>query len=1045
MYINEPTDTTSISSNWIYSIVEDENSNLWIATKKGVSKFDRKTEQFSKILFSENENLIAYGLFVSKSNNILINASPSLFIHNPQTNQTKQFTNTFAKDPSIKDYHIPVIEDSQGLIWLASTNNLSYFNPKTEKFTYFYANITNTDSISNSNILSIFEDSNKNIWIGTENGLNKYSKENRKFTKYFNQTDKNSLSNNSIYSIIEDKIGNIWLGTQNGLNKMNFSKNDNVFFSNYTTENSEINHDIVYATCLDKSDNLWIGTLQEISKIDLKPNKFRLYRKSENPNSINLLDNLIASIFKNDDEIIWIGNWGKGLNLYNRKTGHVEHFSTQHDGNNNIPNDFIHTIFKDNENNIWLGTRDGILMFNEQKNSFIRLNEFYNISITSLENHRIFNIIQDKKNNYWIATSNGLYKMNIQQNTIINFNTESDNNLSISGNLVYDIIEDNEGLIWIATATGLDYFEPEKNKFKHIERIADSSNTLCDNYVVSLCEDFQGNIWIGTQSGANKFIKKDSIFEFYSVCDGTPTLVYEMLQDNNKNIWFSTQNGLIKLDYISKKFKTYSVQDGLQSIEFNLNAKYLSTDGEVFFGGMNGFNSFYPDSMSNNKNIPPIVITLFEKTNSNGKLTINTKEHDKIILSHKDYAFTIEFSALDFTNPELNQYAYKMEGISDEWLYIENRRFVPFTNLPAGKYIFHVKGSNNDGVWNEIGTQIIIIIKPPWWRSTAAYIAYIILIIFLIILFIKIREREAIKKRKELVTKVIERTALINKQKTKIEKTHKEIKDSINYASKIQTAVMPDADSFSDLFTDSFIFYKPRDVVSGDFFYIKDINQYKIFAVADCTGHGVPGAFLSMLGISLLNEIIPNKYVTKSNQILNILRERIITQLNQKGRVSVSKDGMDISLCIYNTETDVFQYSGANNPIYIIRDKKDFNETKFSDKKKYKLMYYQETKVLIEIKPTKNPIGIYIKEISFVNHELKLYENDIIYLFSDGFSDQFSGSTKHKYTSKRFKNYLLSISENTFKKQNKLLSQEFNKWKGNYFQIDDVLIMGIKI
>jgi len=1023
-YFHNPTDTTTISDNWIYSIIEDQDKNIWIATKNGLNKFDRKTAKFYRIHFRDSKNNYinnaVYGLDLDKNGNILINTPPILHIYNPNTNQTEYYTSSLEVNTAISEQCIPILEDSNEQIWIANQNGLCKFDYKNKSFTSYQSNPNKNNSISDNEISAIYEDSKNNIWIATSNGLNKYNKKEDNFIVF-----DNTLINSKIHSIIEDKQNNFWLGTDGGgLYKFKINDNKIISTSNYTSKNSAISNDIIVSFFIDKSDNLWIGTLNGLNKTDLKRKKFQLYRKSENQNSVNLLDNVIASIYKENNNIIWIGNWGKGLNIYNRKTNEVKHYSSELSGNNYIPNDYVHVIFNDSKKNTWIGTRDGILIYNKPEQNFIRPAIFFeNDSFPSFTNNRIYKIIESKTGEYWIATQNGLHQLDIKtgkKRSYYSGNSEP----RISGNQVYSIIEDSEGLIWTATFSGLDFYNPKTKKFTHFLSDINSTNSLCDNFVVSLCEDFEGNIWIGTQTGVNKYIKSTKTFEYYSVESGLPdNLIYEILEDDNKNIWFASQNGLAKFDPTTKKFEIFSTQQGLQSSEFNLRASYKSPDGEMFFGGMNGFNSFYPDSLFKNKNVPPIVLSCLKKTD--GQI-INLETQKEIILNYNESSFTIEFAALDYTNPTLNQYSYILEGLDEKWINIENRRFVPFSNMPPGEYILRIKGTNNDGVWNNIGSELKITIKPPWWKTTFAYVIYLIIIVLSIILFIKLRERKLIAEKNNLENKIAERTKLIAKQNHKLEKTNREITDSINYASKIQTAILPDNQLFEENFSDFFVLFKPRDIVSGDFYWIRKINEYTVFAAADCTGHGVPGAFLSMLGISLLNEIVVRKEITQANQILETMRTRIKAQLKQKNIDSASKDGMDIALCIVNEKTNIMQYSGAYNPLYIIKKEDDKH-------------------ILKEIKATRNPIGIHIKEKPFENHNIKIEKNDLIYIFSDGYADQFSGSSNRKFMPYQFKNLLIENADKKLKDQKDILISEFEKWKGSYFQLDDILIIGVKI
>jgi len=777
-----PADSCSLSNSWIYSIDEDRNGNLWIGTKGGVNQWVRSEKRFRRLKYItgylNDVTDYPYDVRVARNGKILINTPPVLTIYNPADNFYKHYTSRLAYDGSVKDNCIPLLEDREGLIWIGSTNGLACFNPQTESFSYFIHQASEANSLSDNTITALFEDRDGSVLIGTTSGLNRYDKKNRSLKQFFADAGNNhSLSNNFIRAITGDSSGFLWIGTEGGgLNRASWSAEGALIIENFTSENHGLGHNIILSLTVDKSQNLWIGTLQGLSKTDLKPRKFKLYRRDNTPFSTNLLGNVIASVFKDNKGYIWVGNWGQGLNKIYPKTGQVEHFSTRLWGEHHITNDFVHVIYADLWNNIWIGTRDGISVYDQTKNSFTRFSEFFrNKNLPDFRGVRIYAIIRSRDNNYWIGTQNGLFRVNLSSSSTEIFREEAAGNHRISGNLVYSLLEDREGLIWIATLSGLDVFNPLTGTMKHYQK-DDKPNTLCDNFVISLCEDHHGDIWIGTGSYVNRFVKHDSAFVYYAQEQGLPNnRIFEILQDDRKNLWFATGGGLCRFDTLRGRFRTYSVEEGLQSMEFNLRACCKSNDGELFFGGMNGFNSFYPDSIHDNPFIPKVVFTSFYKTIQAEKVYLDVENAREVVLNHNDQTFTIEFAALEFTNPEKNLYAYMLEGVSDDWIETGNRRFVPFSNLPPGEYIFKVKGSNNDGVWNESGPSLKIIIRPPWWRSNWAWTAYLVILAGIIMIYIRMREKKLIRERDLLEHKVHQRTLQIEEQNAQITQKNTEL------------------------------------------------------------------------------------------------------------------------------------------------------------------------------------------------------------------------------------------------------------------------------
>ncbi|RLD79677.1 MAG: hypothetical protein DRJ07_11415 [Bacteroidetes bacterium] len=300
---------------------------------------------------------------------------------------------------------------------------------------------------------------------------------------------------------------------------------------------------------------------------------------------------------------------------------------------------------------------------------------------------------------------------------------------------------------------------------------------------------------------------------------------------------------------------------------------------------------------------------------------------------------------------------------------------------------------------------------------------------------------------KTIADSLTEANIEISLQKEEIEKSHEQITSSINYAKRIQSAILPDEDSLSNLFSEHLVFFKAKKIVSGDFYWVKKTKSYTIMVVADCTGHGVPGAFLSMLGITLLNEIVRRTDMVKASSVLDELRAQIKLTLKQTGKYYENKDGMDLAICFFDTESMQMQYSGANNPVYILRKNVQESNLKMAENEKIKLHQPDNNNDynLIEIKPDRQPIGSYVKEFPFTNIEFSLQKNDSVFLFSDGYYDQFSGETGKKFNNARFRKLLVSMADKKMGKQQEILEKTFNNWKKEKEQVDDVMVLGIRV
>lgn len=776
VFTYNPGDSNSIPNNWIYGITEDKEANLWIGTKGGLIRYDRKENRFGRIEYSTPYRAqvtdYVYDVKCARNGNILINTPPVLSVCNPETLSFTHYLSPLDFDGTVKDNNIPLLEDRKGNIWIGSTKGLSVFDMEKKTFRIFSNHPEVSANLSDNNITALYQDYHGNLWIGTSTGLNHLETGGSGLFHY--DHDFNSdvrLSNNFIRAILADKSGNLWIATEGGgLNKLSRDNENRWVLERFSADKSGLNHNIILSLAIDNSDNLWIGTLSGLNKTDLKKRNFMLYRKSDSPYSVDLAGNVIASVYKDENNVIWIGNWGQGLNLYDRKSGKVEHYSSAKAGKYHIPNDFVHSIFEDDLHTIWLGTRDGLVVFDKKKKSFGRPAELLKGSgFAGFQGLRINMMIQDHHRNYWIATNDGIFKMQRNGKRPEHFFAGASLDHRISANLVYAVLEDREGDIWIGTINGLDVIDAETSVINHFRNDGNKAQKLSDNFITALCEDQNGDIWIGTNSYVNRYIRKEGTFIYYSGEQGFPSnLVYSIAEDKNHNLWFATGNGLCRFDAERNLFRTYTVEDGLQSPEFNLRASFVSREGEMFFGGMNGLNSFYPDSLRENPHIPVIAITSAYKINKGVREYFNLEKSDKIDLNYNENTFAIEFAAMEFTNPAKNAYSYRLEGADDNWIDIGTRNFVAFNNLAPGEYKMQVKGCNNDGRWNETGVSLAIVIHPPWWKSNTAYVVWLLLIVSGIFLYIKIREHHHIRERKILEEKVRIRTELIESQKSEI-------------------------------------------------------------------------------------------------------------------------------------------------------------------------------------------------------------------------------------------------------------------------------------
>jgi ligand-binding sensor domain-containing protein/serine phosphatase RsbU (regulator of sigma subunit) len=1019
-----PSDTNSLSDNYIRHLCEDRNGNIWAATNNGLSCYNPSNGNFINYYNeTNNSNSISsntlYFVFEDRNGTIWVKTletiekldlTRSKFAHYSHYNNVFNYISG--------DFLFDIFEDSKGKLWIGTKDGLNCFDRNLELFERFEYNPNNKFSISDNRVKIISEDKNGNIWIGTENGLNKFDIFSKKFTRYYNSaTNSNSLISNSVNDIFIDKENKLWIATMAGFCTYETQKNNFTQYKYIYYKNSKLALTGISSITIDKASNLWLGSYEGLTKIDLKPFKIGLYRSSGETYSFN-----VSSIFSSDARNVWIGTWGNGLIKRNLNNNQTDYYNTS-TLNGIFTDNNIYALFSDNKSNIWIGTGNGIVIFDKNTNKF---KNFKSVAkeCTFLDNNRVYAFHQDKVGRMWIGSEYGLHQYNPKTNSVQNY-VQIPDSQGIAIHTALCFTDDSIGNLWIGTNDGLVRYNIENKEYKkYLSNPKLNINSICSNTIYSLLCSSKGIVWVGTNAGLCRYNDKNDDFSIYTENEGLPNnTIYAMLEDGSKNIWLSTNNGIICFDPNLETFTTFDLADGLQGYEFNLGAASKTSHGELFFGGINGLNFFHPDSLTPNNNKPNIQVTSIEMIGRGIKKVLALCPGKTIHVPSYVKLFTISFAALDFTYPANNQYMYKISSSTEEglWISLGNKSYVQFSNLTQGKYHFKVKGSNSDKVWSSNEYDLYLIIESPIWKTKIAIIIYIILLITIGYATVQIRTRKLVRTNRELTDK--EHAAKkIAQQKEELTLKNKNITDSINYAKRIQVAVMPSERTFKRLLPDSFVFHKPKDIVSGDFYWIYE-KQDKVFVAAvDCTGHGVPGAFMSILGIELFRKITMTD-IDDPGKILARLNEEFSRIFSDVEDISL-RDGMDIAFCVIDKKNNLLYFAGAVNPMYLVRDNK-----------------------IIEIKGNRYSVSIEKKQeaLIFETHKILLENEDMFYIFSDGYADQFGGYEGKKFKYRRFRHLLLNIHKLPLEDQKKYLDESMDTWKGALEQVDDLLVIGIKV
>lgn len=1011
----------------IKCIFQDSYGYIWFATQGGgISKFDGK--KFTN--YDKQDGLVGNDVICiteDQFKNIWIGTVDGISKFNRQT-----FTN-YTTSNGLKENKVFHILCDGLKIWI-STFGGGIAILENEKFTY----LNTTNGLSSDKVFSVFKDKSGKYWIGTsKGGINLYN--GKSFTIIKEAKNFNSAS---AYCFYESENGKIWIGTPG---KGIYYIENNIF---HQIDIPLLNTDYISKIIEDKQQNIWAATEHGLIKI-YKDLSYKVFNKD---NGLGGID--IPSVLCDYEGEIWASCFGNGvykltneaISVYTKQHGLIENrvfafhkkgngflFSTS-GGLSYFINNTIETIFLPQEisgtiitslysegNTLYVGTESkGLFILNESGKNKFTISKVIN-KIDSIELKTIISsIIKDTTNNtIWFSLyGSGIVKLQNGLSTLF-----CKENQSLPTNDITCIYL-NEGLLWAGTiGSGVFNLNTINNKVYELGK----KDGITSTSVFSINKS-NGSILVGSID-EGLFIYKNNKFTNLNKKDGLLSNTINTIQKlKNNELWLGTDLGINKIifdkDFKVKTIVAYTDEDGLKSSAIEQNAS-LEQNGFIYFGtgeGLVVYNS-KEDVVYDVK--PKVVIAdillKYSKIDSTKVIYDSvTKLNLPInpIFNYKQNDITFKFKAL---STQTTNYQFLLEGYDKDWSPLQTNNEAVFTNLSPGKYIFKLKALNKYNIESDI-IEYAFEITPPFYLRWWFFILSIITIIASIFSFIKYRTHKLIIEKQVLEAKVTERTSELKFANLNLNVAIEEIKDSINYAERIQSSILPETSVIKEQLANSFILFKPRDVVSGDFYWFNKTDDKLFFACVDCTGHGVPGAFMSMIGNSLLNEIVLTKKINSPSAILSNLNKSIFKVLKQN--TSESRDGMDMALCMIDKKTNTLTYAGANRELLLIRDH-----------------------TLIEYKPTKNAIGGFTDSATlFEETVIEILPNDLFYMTTDGYADQFGGEKGKKLMTKNFKDFLMKIHHLPMPQQQEELNKKITHWMGTQnAQVDDILVIGIKL
>lgn len=1046
-----------IQSN-VQSIAQDQEGYLWLGTDGGLSRFDGK-----EFLSFGTQN----GLQEAGIKTIAFDRTGVLWIGHATgkiTTYTGKKYNNYAlkkEDQGFRIHHI--LCDSKDRLWVCTQGNGVYRIDPNSRNSYVKIG---TEQGLTEDVFKAYEDREGNIWFVTYVGIKLMESQTGKFVFY----KPNGLPFYTYTCIAQDHDKNIWLGTQeNGLIKFNPATGALTEFNS----SNGLGSDFITSVVVCQDSSIWAGSWKVNESngelIRIRGNTLQTFSSGN-----GLPGEKVLCIFSDKSSTIWAGMYNKGLSRFRGFT--FSHYT----GKSGLGNEVVNCVSAVS-NTVWAGTDEGIDLFTRKPNGSLQFLKhintsaelgsglvtcllpkegtilvstfrgdigFYSLNGTflrsiSINNNLINTMAVTPDNMLWIGSVNGLTGYHLKTGEFRSFfKTEDYNILSI---LPYE-----KGLLLGTRENGLIYYDG-KEFIKNAPGLA-----IGHASPVVLAGQKDGTLWIGTEGGGIYYGKENALRNL-RVKDGlTSDYITSINFTTNNQPVIATNKGIciINIQKDALQINQFQEPEGLLYPEIAINSTGIGPEG-LYFGTSSGLGHFDTQPRSEKQADPKVIL------NGMRLLTGFHEGTSHNVLSYDQKEITFLFSAINLINPERTRFRYKLNGFDADWQSSVEINNAHYTNLSPGDYEFIVEVSNGIGRWSANAAHYRFTVKPPFWQTTWFIATALFVMIFSLWAFVFFRTRYLERTKKILETVVTERTQEIKLKNLTLEEANKqisnknkEITDSINYAKKIQDAILPAEIQINQHFPESFIYFKPKDIVSGDFYWffnehssskllqgistsekplLEPAKGRSIIAVADCTGHGVPGAFMCMIGSSLLNQIVRENSQVSVEKILGLLNAGIQNALRQTE--TETQDGMDIALIEIDSGTGKMDYAGAMRPILLLRGEAYCAHHGISGRV-----------CMQELKPDKTPIGgIHGNSTKeFTKNTIQLWPKDTVYLFTDGYADQFGGNAGKKLMTKKFKELIASIHHLPMHEQHHQLDEFITAWRGRNFQVDDMLVVGIQ-
>ncbi len=995
----DPNDPGSISNNRILAIAEDGKGHLWVGTDGGgLNRLDRATGKFERFPLQDEEGgsgrdrILA--ILCDSQKRLWIGTGGGGLLRRETDGSFKSYRRGSSHEGSLSHNRVRVLfEDSKGRLWVGTGGGgLNLYRPQSDSFQSFRNDPMRPDSLSDDQIDAIVEDRAGQLWVGTySGGLNRFDPDHDHFDHFrADSADYNALQSDKVRSLFVDDLGYLWIATDQGLDRLFPETTAISHYRHNSADPDTLSDDEVLSLYQDRSGVFWVGTRNGgINKLEFHQQSFHLMQQQQgNPDSLS--DNRVYAIYQDLEGRLWVGSGGSGLDCYDTVTGHfVNYRHADADPRSLIDNSVL--SLDEAGGYLWVGTRSGLSRMAIKQPGVFEPFRHRADQPGSLANDVIWTLLVDHEGQLWVGSEGGLDRWDPTAKRFVHFQNEPGRDDSLGDNVIWCLFEDRRHRLWIGTENnGLSCMEGP-NRFRHFRHDPQNPKALGNNTVLSVCEE-GGSLWIGTWGGGLNQMLKDGSFLHFRERDGLPNdVVYGILGDGRGNLWLSTNRGLSAFNIAKRAFRNYTTADGLQGMEFNPGAYYQVYTGEMYFGGNGGLNNFHPDFFRENQHLPQVLITAF-------------RQHEELVsqdiaaelsfeLDHRQNYLSFEFVAFDYNDPGQNRYAYRLEGEDPDWI-VGKHRFARYNNLDPGDYVFRVKASNNDNLWNEKGVAIKVRIVPPFFRTHWFYLLCVLTGVGLIFALVAFqRQRFKQEEAKALVAHELERKTL-----------------ELEEARCLQLSMLPrDIPQPPGLLLA--VAMQTASEVGGDYYdFHLDDHGVLTAAVGDATGHGLrAGTMVSAakgLFLTLVADYGPAEILSRSSKTLRQMGFRKMFM----AMAVVRFEGRSLTLA-----------AAGMPPVYV-----------------YRAATGEVEALTLKCLPLGGPAFDY-REL-----KLALAPGDVVLLNSDGLEEMFNENQALLGAAPLRKTFAESAGKHPEQTIADLLTLG-REWAGKHPQADDITLMIIKV